>query len=242
MAKKTAKGRKKTKKNKAPELTIIIPAYNEESSISEAIERVHKANPDALILAVDDGSTDLTGHMLSKMKGKPYLSILHHAWNEGYGAALKHAFLHVTTPYVAFLDADLTYDPKQFPILLAEVKSRGLDCAWTNRFGGSVNEMPAIRKVGNKIIVSTFRLMTGHNIKDCTSGQRIFSTESLKRIDAESLPDGMGFISALSRRTVSHNLRYAVLPADYRERHGESKQKLVSGFLKIMYRMVRPGK
>ena len=225
-----------------PELTIIIPAYNEEASISEAVEDVHRHNPDALILAVDDGSTDRTGEILSGMGNKPYLSLIDHSKNEGYGAALKHGFRHIKTPYVGFLDADLTYDPALFPLLLNDVKTKDLDCAWSNRFGGKINGMPTIRKFGNRFINLAFFILTGKDIKDCTSGQRVFRTESLLRLDYESLPNGPGFISALSKRIVTRKLRFSTRPLDYQKRiSGVSKQKVVTGFLDIMHHVARRG-
>lgn len=226
-------------RKKNPEFTIIIPAYNEESVIYEAVEDVRRHNPDALILAVDDGSTDRTGTILSSMGKKARITILNHAKNEGYGAALKHAFSHVKTPFVGFIDADLTYDPGQFPKLLEELKRWKLDCAWSNRFGGSVNEMPAIRKAGNRIINLGASLMTGRAVTDCTSGQRVFKTESLQLLDYDTLPDGPGFISALTKRTLTRGLKFATLPTDYRERGGVSKQKIISGFLRIIYDLTR---
>lgn len=240
----TQRGSKKrarlAKEMKGSELTIIIPAYNEEASISRAVEEVRRSNPEALILAVDDGSTDQTGEILSGMRKKPRMTIIGHARNEGYGAALKHAFSHIKTPYVGFIDADLTYDPRLFPKLLHEVKTRNLDCAWSNRFGGGVNEMPTLRKIGNRFINLTFYILTGKKIKDCTSGQRVFRTQALLRLDYESLPDGLGFISALSKRIVTRKLRFSTLPLDYQKRLlGNSKQKLITGFLDIIHQVAR---
>lgn len=234
--------KKKTRRSKnwaSPELTIIIPAYNEETLISEAVEEVHKHNPHALILAVDDGSTDRTGKILSGMGNKPYMTLIDHSKNEGYGAALKHAFRHVKTPYVGFIDADLTYDPRQFPKLLNELKTQNLDCTWSNRFGGRINEMPAIRKIGNRFINLASSLLTSKRVKDCTSGQRVFRTEALQLVHYESLPNGPGFISALTKRTITKGLKYTTMPTDYQKRGGKSKQKIVTGFLKIMFNVLR---
>ena len=223
--------------DRAPELTIIIPAFNEEGSILEAVHEIRKHNPQAMILAVDDGSTDSTSEILSGMGGKgedPLFRVISHAKNEGYGAALKQGFSHATTPYVGFMDADLTYDPRQFARLLERMKEARLDCAWSDRFGGALNEMPTVRKVGNRVLTALFFLTTGKDVKDCTSGQRVFRTEALQLIDYESLPDGPGFISALTRRSVSRGLGYAILPTDYRKRHGISKQRIIMGFVRII--------
>ena len=230
--------KKSTTKNaqasRVDELTIVIPAYDEECGIEEGILQTHKANPDARILVVNDGSSDRTPEILSRLKSQPYISVITHATNKGYGAALKTGFRNVKTPFFGFLDADLTYDPGMFPKLLKRIKENNLDCAWSNRLAGKRNEMPMLRKIGNRTLVITFWLVTGTNIKDCTSGQRVFRTEALTRLDFETLPDGLDFISSLSKRIVSRKLKFSTIPSNYSLREGDSKLNVVKDFIRMM--------
>jgi len=119
--------------------------------------------------------------------------------------------------------------------MLEHIKKYDLDCVWGNRFGGTKNKMPLIRKIGNRLFTLIFLLITGKNVYDCSSGQRIVKTIALKKIDFETLPKELDFITALSKRIVSRGLKYKVIPINYEKREGSSKLSL----LKHGYRMVR---
>ena len=118
------------------ELTIIIPAFNEEKSIEETILECKKYCPESVILVIDDCSKDKTAKIVNNLKERvKKLEIISHQNNKGYGAALITGFSKSKTRYVAFIDADLTYPAKYIPSLLKMIKDNDLDCAWGNRFG-----------------------------------------------------------------------------------------------------------
>ena len=213
------------------ELTVVVPAYNEEKSIKETIESIKKHVPESVVTIVDDGCKDRTTEIAKKLK----VGVISHNKNKGYGAALKTGLLAAKTRYVAFLDADMTYNPAYFPKMMDYMKRFHLDCIWGNRFGGSSNKMPFIRKIGNTMIALFFFLMTGHNVRDCSSGQRILKTEVLKKLDLQSLPNDLDFITALSKRIINRDLKYKVIPINYGKREGNSKLSL----LKHGYRMIK---
>lgn len=213
------------------ELTVVIPAYNEEASIRDTVKNVKKHCPGSQIIVVDDASSDRTSEMVKKEKVK----VIYHEKNRGYGAALKTGMLAAKTKYVGFLDADMTYDPAYFPIMLDLMKKHDLDTVWGNRFAGKENKMPLVRQFGNRVIASIFWLVTGKNVGDSSSGQRILKTNILKKLDLKTLPNDLDFITALSKRTVSRKLRYRIIPINYYKRAGRSKLAL----LKHGFRMVR---
>ena len=213
------------------DLTVTIPAYNEEASIRDTIKSVKMHAPKCEIIVVDDCSTDRTNEIARNEKAR----VIRHAKNKGYGAALKTGMLAARTKYVAFLDADMTYDPKYFPVMLDCMKREDLDCIWGNRFAGAKNKMPFIRKFGNKVISLIFWLATMRNIGDSSSGQRILKKSMLKRIGLETLPDDLDFITAMSKRTVSRKLKYKIIPINYHKRRGSSKLAL----FRHGFRMIR---
>lgn len=213
------------------ELTIVVPAYNEEASIRDTIRSIRRYVPKAKIIVVDDGSFDNT----SKIAKKEKVTVILHKTNKGYGVALKTGLSSAKTKYVAFLDADLTYNPKYFPLMIRLMKKFDLDCIWGNRFGGTRNKMPFIRKIGNKLITFIFLLITGKKVYDCSSGQRIIKKSVIKKLDIQSLPNELDFITALSKRIVSRKLKYKVIPINYEKREGSSKLSL----LKHGFRMIR---
>ena len=219
-------------------LTVIIPIYNEEKSIKETIDLLNK-HIDCKILAINDCSTDNTMKILNNLKKKnKNLNIISKKKNMGYGAALKTGFLNVETEYLAFLDADLTYHPKYIPILLNLIKKNNLDCAWCNRYGGSFNQMPLERKIGNKAIVLIFSLVTGKYIPDVTCGERVFKTKSMMKLNPETLPNGLDMISALSKRIVYRKLRYGIIPCNYASREGRSKLNAVKDFTNMVRNVI----
>lgn len=213
------------------ELTVVIPAYNEEDSIRDIVKSVKKYLPGSKITVVDDCSKDKTGDIAKKEK----VQVIRHSENKGYGAALKTGMLAARTKYVAFLDADMTYDPAYFPVMLDLMKKYELDCIWGNRFAGAKNKMPLIRQFGNRVISFIFWLTTGKNVGDSSSGQRILKTSVLKKLDLETLPDDLDFITALSKRTISRALKYMIIPINYHKRMGRSKLAL----FKHGFRMIR---
>ncbi|MBI2653411.1 glycosyltransferase family 2 protein [Candidatus Woesearchaeota archaeon] len=213
------------------ELTVVIPAYNEEASIRGTIRNVKKYCQNGQIIVVDDSSTDKTSEIARKEKTR----VINHIKNKGYGAALKTGMLAAKTKYVAFLDADMTYDPSYFPQMLDLMKKHELDCVWGNRFAGKQNKMPLIRQFGNRVISLIFWLTTGKNVGDSSSGQRILKTSILKKIDLKTLPDDLDFITALSKRIVSRGLKFKIIPINYYKRAGRSKLAL----FKHGFRMIR---
>ena len=213
------------------EVTVVIPAYNEEASIRDTIKSVKKHVPHSIITVVDDCSKDKTNEIAINEKVK----VIRHSKNKGYGAALKTGMLAAKTKYVAFLDADMTYDPAYFPKMIYLLKKHKLDTVWGNRFAGAKNKMPIIRKFGNKVISLIFLLVTMKNIGDSSSGQRVLKTSALKRLDLKTLPDDLDFITALSKRIVSRGLKYKIIAINYHKRIGSSKLAL----FKHGFRMIR---
>ena len=221
------------------DLTVVVPAYNEEKNIEQTVSNINKAVKNCQMLVVNDCSRDNTLEVLKKLKKKyKNLSVLSHKKNGGYGAALKTGFANAKTKYVAFLDADLTYHPKYIPPMLLKLKALNLDVVWGNRFGGQINQMPLLRKIGNKMILAFFLLMTRRWIYDCASGERVFTKEALQRINFKTLPNGLDMITAMSKRIIARKLRWAVIPINYPKRAGASKLNVVMDFLRMIRNII----
>jgi len=215
------------------DLTIVLPAFNEESAICDTIfEIIHKTQ--AFIVVVDDGSTDDSPTRLGNVADGNRIRVVRHSARRGYGAALKTGISLATSSLVALMDADYTYDAGCLNELSRLAQKQKMDCVWCDRIAGGGRGMSAPRRIGNTLINATFRLTTGKSLPDCISGQRIFTREALMKLDYMSLPDGFDFMSALSKRIVSRGLRYATIPWDYRERKGVSKLNPIIDFIRIL--------
>lgn len=226
--------------SKESTLTIIVPCYNEEDNVEATIKEISITNPSAIILIVDDHSSDKTPEIVKDLQTKNLynLHLISNKENLGYGGALVAGFLKIKTKYVAFVDADLTYGPKYLPEMEKIMNNQNLDVIWGNRFGGNINEMPFIRKIGNRIISLTCLMMTRKWVSDCASGMRIIKLESMSELDIQSLPNGLDMITAMTKRIIKRNLKYKLLPIDYLARGGQSKLNITSDFIHMMKNIV----
>nr|QNO53201.1 glycosyltransferase AglJ [Methanosarcinales archaeon ANME-1 ERB6] len=203
-----------------PELRVVIPAYNEESSIGEVIDRTREACKDAEIIVVDDGSKDNTAAIAKRRNVK----VISNPTNYGYGKALKIGFDSKTDyiKYFAFLDADNTYPPEKIPELYNLCKQEnGVDIAVGSRFLGANKGMPIIRKLGNRFFALIVSIYTGKTITDAGSGMRVFKASLLPEF--QDLPDGLSFTPGMTVKVLHKGMTYQEIPIEYHERAGESK-------------------
>ncbi len=215
-------------------LSIIIPAYNEESAIFEIVQRCidakdyicsHTSLTDIEIIVVDDGSRDHTFRISGEFKKLGKILLVSHEKNRGYGAAIKSGFEIASGEYVAFLDADGTCDPRYFVELFNKLEQNNADISIGSRMRPD-SEMPKMRKLGNLFYAALISLMGTSKITDAASGMRILKKQSLEKI--YPLPNGMNFTPAMSAKAVlDHRLKIVECFMPYKERTGESKLKVI---------------
>jgi glycosyltransferase involved in cell wall biosynthesis len=166
-------------------LSIIIPAYNEEATIEEIIVKVRQAPlPAGLsreIVIVNDGSLDRTGEILNRFRGQPDTVIVHQH-NQGKTAALLAGFKKATGDILLIQDADLEYDPKEYPQLLAPILEGLTEVVYGSRFLGHINAMEPINRWANKISNITFRLLYGVGMTDINTCYKVFTRQALEGI------------------------------------------------------------
>ncbi|MBN2118863.1 MAG: glycosyltransferase family 2 protein [Anaerolineales bacterium] len=210
-------------------LSVVIPAYNEENGIAEIAARVLSVAP-ALknvgverleLLVVDDGSRDRTAEVAAAIPG---VSLIRHAKNRGYGAALKTGFSKASGELIGFLDADGTYPPEYFP-QLCQAALNGTDLVIGSRMAGADSQMPFTRRVGNFFFANLLTLLGRQKVTDSASGMRVFRREILERI--YPLPDGLNLTPVMSTRAVHEGIRIEEVPIPYSERVGRSKLSVI---------------
>jgi glycosyltransferase involved in cell wall biosynthesis len=210
-------------------LSVVVPAFNEESGIEPVIERVRAIGPalarmnTALeFIIVDDGSRDRTAALVSKF---PDVRLVQHLKNRGYGAAIKTGFRHASGEYLAFLDADGTYPPEKLPDLLCMAINEKAELVVGSRMSGTKTEMPLTRRVGNFAYARLLSLIGNVPVRDTASGMRVLRRDILEVL--YPLPDGLEFTPAMSTRAIHENLRIVEVPIPYAERVGRSKLSVV---------------
>jgi len=166
-------------------LTVIIPTYNEVGTIFEVIKKVKEVSSDKEIIVVDDGSTDGIRNILKERRDG--VKVLFHDTNKGKGAAIRTALPHITGDIVIIQDADLEYDPSEYPRLISPILEGKADVVYGSRLmGGPHRVLFYWHSVGNKIITTLSNIFTDLNLSDMETGYKVFRAEVLKKIKIES--------------------------------------------------------
>ncbi|HEX9792796.1 MAG TPA: glycosyltransferase family 2 protein [Planctomycetota bacterium] len=169
-------------------LSVVIPVFNEEQTLREILARVRATPYDKEIVLVDDCSVDGTRAILKELEGDADLKILYHAVNKGKGAALRTGFEHAEGDVVLIQDADLEYDPGEYPILLEPIEKGLADVVYGSRFRGS--RMSRVHmywhQMANNLLTWVSNMFTNLNLTDMETCYKVFKREVLEGIELES--------------------------------------------------------
>jgi glycosyltransferase involved in cell wall biosynthesis len=175
-----------------PDVSIVIPVFNEEKRVRAAIERVLPLSFVKEIIVVDDGSTDGSLAVLSELKD-PRLRVFESGVNQGKGAALRREFAQATAPFVAVHDADLEYDPAEIERLLVPLRDGRADVVFGSRFIGSGEHRVLYywHSVGNRFLTTFSNMVTNLNLTDTETCTKVFRREVIQSV--ELTEDRFGF-------------------------------------------------
>jgi len=193
-------------------LTVIVPVFNEAGTILNVVERIKKVSVEKEVIVVDDASTDGTRQLLEKIGEE--VKVFFHEANQGKGAAIRTGLAHVTGELVVIQDADLEYDPSEYPRLMAPILEGKADVVYGSRFmGGPHRVLFFWHAVGNKIITTLSNMMTDLNLSDMETGYKIFKAEILKKITIES--NRFGFEPEITAKIARMGCRIYEIPISY---------------------------
>ena len=170
------------------QISVVIPVYNEVSTIREIVARVQAVDLEKEIIIVDDGSTDGTREQLQDLSlSQKSVRILYHDRNQGKGAALRTGFEAATGDIVIIQDADLEYDPREYPVLLAPILDGRADIVYGSRFlGGPHRVLFFWHYLGNKFLTLLSNALTNLNLTDMETCDKVFRREVLNDIQLKS--------------------------------------------------------
>jgi glycosyltransferase involved in cell wall biosynthesis len=177
-----------------PEISVVIPCYNEVSTIEDILDAVRASEiRDKEIVVVDDASTDGTRERLLAHEGDPGLRVIFHERNQGKGAALRTGFRAATGDVVIVQDADLEYDPKEYPKLLAPIRAGKADVVYGSRFAGGESHRVLYfwHYAANKLLTLFSNMFTNLNLTDMETCYKAFRREVIQKIDLRE--DRFGF-------------------------------------------------
>ena len=167
-------------------ISVVIPVYNEEETVLEVIERVRSTELVSEIVVVDDGSSDGTWNVLQGLN-HPDVCIFRHEKNSGKGSALKTGFAHVTGDIVIIQDADLEYDPGEYPVLINPIVQGRADVVYGTRFAGGTHRVLFFwHYVGNRLLTLLSNMLTNLNLTDMETCYKVFRADVIRKIDIKS--------------------------------------------------------
>ena len=156
-------------------LSVIIPVYNESKSIEEILRRVQATDLANEIVVVDDGSVDGTRDLLKKLDGKKHVRVIMHDKNQGKGAAVRTGLDAATGDVLLIQDADLEYDPRDYPLLLKPIEEGLADVVYGSRFlGGSHRVTMFWHQVANQLLTLMTNILYNTILTDMETGYKVF--------------------------------------------------------------------
>jgi glycosyltransferase involved in cell wall biosynthesis len=229
-------------------LSVLVPVYNEEQTLEEVVRRVCAFAMTKEIVLVDDGSKDRSREILTRLeeenrrKNDPLneIKVYFQPHNQGKGAALKTALSHATGDIVLVQDADLEYDPADYPALLEPIEKGLADVVYGSRFagGGAHRVMFFWHSMGNRLLTLLSNMLSNLNLSDMEVGYKVFRAQVLQGIELKS--QRFGFEPEITIKLAKKGCRFYEVPISYHGRTYEEGKKITwKDGVAALYYMIR---
>lgn len=207
-------------------LSVIIPVYNEKNTIDEIIHRVLNVEIglEKEIIVVDDGSQDGTRETLEGLN-HPNIKVYFHSKNQGKGAALQTGFSKADGDIILIQDADLEYDPREYPILLGPILDGRADAVYGSRFlGGPHRVLFFWHYIGNRFLTTFSNMLSNLNLTDMETCYKAFKKETLNKITIKS--KRFGFEPEITTKLAKLKCKIYEVPISYSGRDYNEGKKI----------------
>jgi glycosyltransferase involved in cell wall biosynthesis len=206
-------------------LTVIIPVYNEVKTIEEIVRRVQKTGLANEILIVDDGSTDGTRDLLAALDGCDQVRVLLHDRNRGKGAAVRTGVAASHGDVLLIQDADLEYDPREYPNLLRPLEEGLADVVYGSRFLGAARR-PILfwNMVANRILTFVTNILYNNILSDMETGYKVFRRQVVEEMKLRAR--GFEFEPEFTAKVLKRKVRIFEVPIAFNPRDYEEGKKI----------------
>ncbi len=206
-------------------LSVIIPCYNEKDTVAEVIRRVRNVGLAHEIVVVDDGSTDGTRDVLTEIDRGDDLKIIFHERNMGKGAAVRTGFKNATGDVFLIQDADLEYDPRDYPMLLRPIEEGISDIVYGSRFlGGPRKAMFFWNMIANRTLTFITNLLYNAILSDMETCYKVFRADIIRDIPLRSRR--FDFEPEVTAKVLKRGHRIYEVPISYNGREWDEGKKI----------------
>ena len=206
-------------------ISIVIPVYNEKEFIKTLIGRVEDTGYNKEIILVDDFSTDGSREIIKEYEGAEGFKVCLHAVNKGKGAALRSGFALVTGDIIIVQDADLEYNPNDYPALLAPILDGRADVVYGSRFlGGTHRVLFFWHYLGNMFLTTLSNMTTNLNLTDMETCYKVFTKKVLDSVTLTC--NRFGFEPEFTSKIAKQNFRIYETPISYSGRDYSEGKKI----------------
>jgi glycosyltransferase involved in cell wall biosynthesis len=226
--------------NRGSKLSVVIPVFNEKDTIEEILRRVQAVDVglEKEIIVVDDGSTDGTRDTLKSL-GSPQVKIFLHEKNTGKGGALRTGFAQAGGDIILIQDADLEYDPREYPKLLEPILDGRADVVYGSRFlGGPHRVLFFWHYVANRFLTTFSNMLCNLNLTDMETCYKVFRREVAQKIDLKS--KRFGCEPEITAKVAKQKCRVYEVPISYSGRdYAEGKKIGWKDGLAALFHIIR---
>jgi glycosyltransferase involved in cell wall biosynthesis len=208
-------------------LSIIIPAFNEKYTIETIINKVFQApcfDLEKEIIVVNDGSTDGTKEILENFKKEYNFILINHDKNQGKGAAIHTGLKYVSGNFVLIQDADLEYNPDEYPVLLKPLINKEAEIIYGSRNLTQNPRFSFIYFVGSKCLNIIFNFLFKSQITDINTGYKVFKTDIIKNLNLEA--KDFAFCTEVTAKIILKGYKIKEVPISYSPRDFKNGKKL----------------